>query len=265
MTGRIRMTFDGGIAEVVMNRPDKLNALDMTMFDALVAAGDALRSMAGLRAVVLSGAGKSFCAGIDLLSLQGAAGSGLADLQPRTHGTANKFQMAVLQWRELPVPVIAAVHGHALGGGFQIMLGADIRVVAPSARLAVREIHWGIVPDLAGTALMRSVARDDVIRELTYTGREFSGRDALSFGFATRLSGRPLETALALARDIAGANPHAIRAAKRLLNKAAAGAPTRDLLLEESREQEALIGSSNQREAVAANFAKRTPRFADCC
>ena len=183
-------------------------------------------------------------------------------LEARTHGISNRPQYAAWIWREVPVPVIAAVHGVAFGGGFQVMLGADFRYVAPGTRMCVMEMKWGLVPDMAGTQLMRHLAREDVVRELTYTGRIFSAEEAVDLGFATRLCDDPHGAALETAREIASKNPDAVRAAKRILNQApyadaAAG------LLSESREQDLLIGSANQIEAVKANLEKRAPKFED--
>jgi enoyl-CoA hydratase/carnithine racemase len=165
-------------------------------------------------------------------------------------------------WRDVPVPVIAAVHGVAFGGGLQVALGADIRIVAPDTRLSVMEIKWGLVPDMAGMVLMRELARDDVVRELTYTGRIFSGEEALRIGFATRVSADPLAEALQMAHDIAQKSPDAVRAGKRLLNGSASMSAA-ELLLAKSVEQKALIGSANQAEAVKANMERRAPLFAD--
>jgi enoyl-CoA hydratase/carnithine racemase len=195
-------------------------------------------------------------AGADVLG-EGAAG---ADLLARTHGISNAAQQVAMVWREVPVPVIAAVHGVAFGGGLQVALGADIRIVAPDARLSVMEIKWGLVPDMAGMVLMRELARSDVVRELTFTGRIFSGEEALQIGFATRLSADPLAEALQMAHEIAGKSPDAIRAGKRLLNASLAQSAA-ELLMAESIEQKALIGSANQTEAVKANIERRAPQF----
>jgi enoyl-CoA hydratase/carnithine racemase len=263
MNDRIAIDIDKGVADVRLTRADKMNALDPAMFDALVAACDRLGKEKGLRAVVLSGEGRAFCAGLDMGRFSAMKqGGGVGDIEKRTHGLSNAFQYAVLGWRELPVPVIAAVHGVAFGGGFQLALGADIRYVAEETRLSVLEIKWGLVPDMGGTVLMRNLAREDVVRELTYTGRIFSAQEALAFGFATRVCADPRREALALAREIADKNPHAVRAAKRLLNVAADESEAA-CLLAESREQGALVGSPNQVEAVKANLDKRAPRFAE--
>jgi enoyl-CoA hydratase/carnithine racemase len=263
---RVKVEMADGVAEVTLNRPDKLNALDPAMFEAIIAGGESLSRMAGLRAVVLAGAGKGFCAGLDKETFASiAAGSAvptLRDLAKRTHGVANDFQQAAYVWRTLPVPVIAAIHGPALGGGFQIALGADIRYVAPDARLSILEIKWGLVPDMAGIALMRELARSDVIRELAMTGRVFSGAEALAHGFATSVHADPLAAARATAREIAGRSPDAVRALKRLLNMAS-DADAAAILLAESKEQSALIGSPNQVEAVRAGVEGRAGRFAD--
>lgn len=252
-----------GVAEVRLNRPDKLNALDAAMFAELVAAAARLAAEPSLRAVVLSGEGRAFCAGLDMAGFAAAGGSPLGgDLSARTHGRANLFQAAVLCWRDLPVPVVAAIHGSALGGGFQIALGADIRIVAPDAKLSAMEIRWGIVPDMGGILLMRELARADICRDLVYTGRVFSGEEAERLGFATRLGPDPRAEALAAAREIASRSPDAVRAAKRLLGIGDEALRDR-VLLAESAEQAGLIGAPNQREAVAANFGKRPPRFRD--
>jgi enoyl-CoA hydratase/carnithine racemase len=262
---RVLIEIQDGIAEVTLNRPDKLNALDPEMFKAIIAAGERLSRTAGLRAIVLAGAGKGFCAGLDketFASIVARCAPALGDLTKRTHGLANDFQQAAYVWRTLPVPVIAAIHGVALGGGFQIALGADVRYVTPDARLAIMEIKWGIVPDMGGIALMRELARSDVIRELAMTGRIFSGAEAFAFGFATSLHADPLAAARATAKEIAARSPDAVRATKRLLN-AASDADAAAILLAESKEQAALLGSPNQIEAVRAGMEGRRGRFAD--
>jgi len=168
---RVSIAIEDHVADVRLTRPEKLNALDPAMFAALTDAIAQLEATSGLRAAVLSGEGRGFCAGLDMASMA-SGGSGM-DLATRTHGLANDFQQVAWGWRTLPVPVIAAVHGVAFGGGLQIASGADIRIVAPDARLSAMEMKWGIVPDMAGYALWRGNVRDDVLRELIYTAREF--------------------------------------------------------------------------------------------
>ncbi|MCZ8320443.1 MAG: crotonase/enoyl-CoA hydratase family protein [Novosphingobium sp.] len=253
---------DNGVAQVRMIRADKMNALDPAMFDTLIEAGEVLHSMPGLRAVVLAGEGRSFCAGLDLTSMANTNRHDAVPLTDRTHGNANRPQQVAMLWRKLPVPVIAAVHGVCFGGGLQVASGADIRVVDPTARMAVMELKWGLVPDMAGYALWRGMVRDDVLRELTYTNREFTGEQAGEYGFATIVDPNPVARATAIAADIANRNPHAQRAAKRLFN-AYLHASVDEILMAESIEQQKLIGSKNQIEAVMSQMEKRPARFVD--
>ena len=252
---------DDGVAQVRLIRADKMNALDAEMFNRLIEAGQALQNMKGLRCVVLAGEGRAFCAGLDLSSFGRQRGDE-PPLTERTFGNANRAQQVAMQWRKLPVPVIAAVHGVCFGGGLQIASGADIRIAAPDTRLAVMEMRWGLVPDMGGIALWRGLVRDDVLRELTYTNREFTGAEALTLGLATYVDEDPLARAIAIARTVADRNPHAMRGAKRLLN-AMADKVTAELLMEESMEQHQLLGSRNQMEAVMAGMEKRKARYED--
>lgn len=273
MSDRIQITRDGGVADVRLNRPEKMNALDPDMFEALNTTSAELAADPTLRCVVLSGEGKAFCAGLDFSSFQ-AMGSGdrkpaEGDAAPANAGLLNteerithRGQQAVYGWTEMPVPVIAAVHGHALGGGIQLALGADIRIVAPDAKLSVLEIRWGLIPDMTGTQALVNLVGLDVAKELTFTGRMVSGAEAVELGLATHLSDDPRGDALALAADIASKSPHAIRAAKRLFNSAPKDS-TAEGFAKERAEIAALIGSANQVEQVTAFFEKREPNFVD--
>ncbi len=260
--GRVSISVADGIADVKLTRGDKMNALDPAMFAGIIAAIDWLRTAPGVRVVVLSGDGRAFCAGLDMQSMASGGASMGRDLTARTHGLANDFQQVSWGWRELPMPVIAAVHGVALGGGFQIMSGADIRIAHPDTRLAIMEMKWGLVPDMAGLPLWRGTIRDDVLRELSYTAREFNAVEGVGYGAITRLADDPHAAATALAREIAGRNPDAVRGMKRLAN-AMPDEPAAALLMSESVEQAAVIRTPNQVEAVMANFEKRAPRFVD--
>lgn len=260
---RVAITLDDqGVAQVRMIRADKMNALDPDMFDMLIEAGQALYDMPGLRCVVLAGEGRSFCAGLDMGSMADTARHDRLPLTERTHGNANRPQQVAMLWRKLPVPVIAAVHGVCFGGGLQIASGADVRVVDPAARMSVMEMKWGLVPDMGGYALWRGTVRDDVLRELTYTNREFTGAEAQTLGFATLVDPNPVARATAIAHDIASRNPHAQRAAKRLFARYL-HASEDEILMEESIEQQKLIGSKNQIEAVMSQMQKRAADFTD--
>lgn len=277
---RVTINVTDGVADVRLNRPDKMNALDDAMFRGIVDAGERLSAEPGVRAVVLSGEGRAFCAGLDMGSFGAMASAGDRKDDPvaatesadsgrparglfqRSSGPGNRGQQAAWVWQQVPVPVIAAVHGVAYGGGLQIALGADIRVVAPDARLSVMEIKWGLVPDMSGTQTLRHLVRLDVAKELTFTGRVISGTEAVELGLATQVSTTPLEAALEMAREIASKSPDAIRANKLLFNE------TRHLDIEagmklEEKLQGGLIASPNQVEAVKANMQKRQPDFTD--
>jgi enoyl-CoA hydratase/carnithine racemase len=267
MTGqRVTVGIIDGVADVRLARPEKRNALDGAMFAGLVTAGERLKSEPGVRAVVLSGEGPDFCAGLDFGSFaamrDGERLSALVDLPPGGGPARATGQRAAYVWTEIGVPVIAAVTGNALGGGLQIALGADIRIVAPDARMSVLEIRWGLVPDMTGSQLLPELVGRDVAKELTFSGRVVRGEEAVALGLATRVDPDPRKAALELARSIAGRNPHAIRAAKRLLDLAGR-VDLETGFAAEQREIGALIGSPNQAEAVAAQFEKRPPRFTD--
>lgn len=262
---RIRITrHDNGVAEVAMVRADKMNALDEAMFRSLLAAQDELRALPDVRAVVLHGEGRAFCAGLDRSRFQemgsGRTSGTLGDLVARTHGAANAAQQVAWGWRQLPVPVVAAVHGVAFGGGLQIALGADIRVVHPATRMSVLEIKWGLVPDMAGCVFLTELVRPDIARALVFTGREVSGTEAAAIGLATEVHDDPLAHARQLAARIAAWSPAAVKAGKRLLN-AALPTDAQAVLLAESHEQARLIGSAEQREAVMAGLEGRPGRY----
>jgi enoyl-CoA hydratase/carnithine racemase len=252
-----------GVADVRLNRPEKLNALDMALFTALAETAAALADTPAVRVVVLSGAGRSFCAGLDLTAFSAmAAGERWCPADdPTTTGADGRSlgQRAVLAWYDLPVPVIAAVRGHALGGGLQLALGADIRLAAPDATFSVYEINWGLTPDMAGTQLLPRLVGPDVAAELTYTGRTVEAAEADRIGLVTRLVEDPLAAARALAARIAAVNPDAVRASKGLLRQA--HGPIEDGLAAERAAMAAIMGSPNQREAAAAGLEKREPRF----
>ena len=263
----VTIELAGGVADVRLNRPEKYNALSRDMFAALGEAGERLAGDPSLRAVVLSGNGRGFCAGLDFDSFRamsdaGAASRGAAPAPAVAERPDNFFQRSAYTWKRMPVPVIAAVHGVAYGGGFQIALGADLRIARPDARFSILEIQWGLVPDVAITQTVRDVLRLDVAKELVWTGRVVDGKEAQALGIVTRLAEDPLAAAQALAREIAGRSPDAIRAGKRLLEEAWHAEPSAGLSLE-ARLQGGLIGTPNQVEAVRASFEKRAARFRD--
>jgi len=264
MADRLQVEMQGYVAIVRLNRPHKHNAIDIDMFEAIIEVGSRLAGDAAVRAVVLTGAGDHFCAGIDLSVFQGggisAAGSGRMDAIDDS--PANFFQKAAFAWRELPVPVIAAIHGVAFGGGLQIALGADIRYATADAQLSIMEIKWGLVPDMAISATAHHLMPVDRAKELAYTGRVISGSEAYASGLITGVREDPFAAALALAGEIAARSPQAIRAIKKLFDESWHTGTDESLRLEATL-QTSLMGAPNQLEAVQANLQKRKPDFGD--
>lgn len=259
---RVLVEVSDHVATVTLSRPDKHNALDPAMFEAIVAAAERVSRTAGVRVVVLRGAGPSFCSGLDLGSLLSGE-DGLDGVVGELHGPVpNRFQRVAYDWATLPVPVIAAIHGNCLGGGLQIALAADIRIATPDCRLSVMEVKWGLVPDMSLTQTLPRLVGVDIAKELTFTGRVISGEEAHALRLLTHLAADPLATANVLAREIAANSPHAVRAAKRLLNRAWS-APAEEGLALEAELQSELIGSPNQLAAVTAGLSKQPAQFND--
>ncbi|EON32849.1 Enoyl-CoA hydratase/carnithine racemase [Gordonia terrae C-6] len=253
---------DAGVATATLNRPDKHNALDPAMFDALIEVTGTLAEDKRVRAVVVHGSGKSFCSGLDVSSLgQGGSVNSLLEREPGVLG--NHAQRVSLDWGRVPAPVIAAITGNCFGGGLQIALGADIRYSTPDARLSIMEVKWGLVPDMGITQTLPRLVSADVAKELTFTGRIIDGTEAHRLGLVTRVVEDPLTAALDLAHEIASKSPHAVRAAKRLYDESWAGTDPAAALMLESRLQVGLMGSPNQMEAVHAGMSRREARFAD--
>jgi enoyl-CoA hydratase/carnithine racemase len=257
-----------GVAVVELNRPDKRNALDGPMFGALARVGAELRRAPALRAVVLTGRGESFCAGLDMASFaemqqgRGPADQAVDPTEMQPGGLTHLGQQTAWTWRQLPVPVIAALRGHALGGGLQIALGADVRIAHPDTKLSVREVHFGITPDMTGTYTMSRLARPDVALLLAATAELFDARRGFELGLVTQLSEAPLEAALTAARAMAAQSPDAIRGVKRLIYGGDGDAPGRQFALERETVL-SLVGTPNQVEAVTAGFERRPAVFVD--
>lgn len=260
---RVTTEIRDHIAHVTLTRADKMNAVDPDMAEAIVAAGEALKDNADIRAVLLSAEGRAFCAGLDVASFgQHASGGDQTDrIVTRTHGPSNLMQQVAMVWREIPVPVIAAVQGVAFGAGFQLALGADVRIAAPGTKFAVMEAKWGLVPDMGGMVLMPKLMRSDVIRLMTYTAEPVSAEQGLNWGFVTEIAEDPLARATEIVETIADKSPSGTRLAKSLIDLAESGASTEEILMAESVEQAKLIGGAHQKEIVMANMQKRKPAF----
>lgn len=268
---RVKVSIEGGIADVRLDRADKRNALDPAMFDAIARAGKDLVSNKEIRAVVLSGSGASFCAGLDFASFQSMANGGSSNSETKSNSGENAgamqpgaithlAQQICWVWQEVPVPVIAAIQGHALGGGMQLALGADIRIAHPDTQFAMREVHWGLIPDMTGTLMLSRLVRDDVAKDLVFSARVISGTEAHQLGVVTRLTDSPLEVAMQIANEIAERSPDAVRGAKALINRLS-NAGAAEHFAEERKIIYSLIGKPNQVEAVMSNFEKRPASF----
>ena len=246
-----------------MVRAEKHNGLDWRMFVALNEAIDALRGRSGLRAAVLSGEGPSFCAGLDFQSFAAADGASAGDGFAAVDGSAANFaQRVAYGWRELEVPVIAALTGACFGGGLQIALAADLRNTAADARLSVMESRYGLVPDMSLSQTIGRLVRDDVARELTYTARIVEAPEALELGLVTRIEAEPLAAARSLAGEIAARSPDAIRRAKRIANEAPKLSSADGLALEAALLRE-LLGTPNEVAAATAALTRRPAEFTE--
>ena len=262
----VTIDIQNGIADVRLNREEKYNALSQDMFDAIIEAGQALASADDVSAVVLSGDGRGFCAGLDMASFASMSDgprkpkSDTDSLLAKDERPENRAQRPAMVWKQLPMPVISSLHGVVFGGGCQIALGTDIRIAAPDIKMSIMEIKWGLVPDMSITQTLRDIMPMDVAKELTFTGRILNGEQAKEVGLVTRVANDPLAAAMELAEEIAGKNPDAVRAGKALYEQAW-HADARTGLELEAALQAQLIGTANQIEAVKANFEKRAPAF----
>lgn len=251
------------VADVRLNRPEKMNALSIPMFEAINAAAEKIMADKSIRAVVLSGEGRAFCAGLDLANFTNpeafggdAFGNGRGGYWP------NFYQKPGYLWKDVPVPVICALHGVVFGGGIQIALGADIRIAHPETKLSVMEIKWGLIPDMSGSQTLRDLVRLDIAKELVFTGRIVEATEAQQIGLVTRLDENPREAALAMAREIAKRNPQAVTLGKLLLESTWHGDDARGLEMEEKL-QATLLMSPNQMEAVMSEMQKRPANFSE--
>jgi enoyl-CoA hydratase/carnithine racemase len=256
---RVLTEIHGPVAYVWLNRPDKLNGVDLELITELIAAAEALKANRDIRAVVLQGKGRSFCAGLDFASAfrdkKKVARFFFAG--PRT---VNTFQRVAWVWRELPVPVIAVVHGHCYGAGLQLAAGADFRFTTPDATWSILEAKWGLIPDMSGTVPFSELLPADVVMRLTMTGESFTGERAAELGLATEVSDDPLAAALALVDQIAERSPDSVAATKKLLYANRHGSVRQAFRLER-RLQSAMFKAKNTAIARKAGMSKQKPEF----
>ena len=260
MTDRIALEVDDGVAYVRLNRPDKYNGLDLPLLRALVDTAAELGKDPSVRVVILSGAGKAFCAGLDFASV-GKSPAAFARAALKVPGqSTNLFQRACWAWRELPVPVIAVLHGHCYGGGMQLALAADFRFATPDCELSIMEGKWGLIPDMPGSVTLRELVPMDVAMRLTMTAEIFDGTQAAGYGLVTGVADDPMKEAEALAAEFLTRSPDALALTKRLLHTTWHRSPRRAFWIE-TWQQARLMRGANHRIARAANLAKRTPEY----
>ena len=264
MSERILVEFENHVAKVTLNRAAKRNAADAALLQGLITAGQRLAKEKSLRAVLLQGAGEHFCAGIDVSIFSGQESIEVQRerMQPQPDTTANFYQHAVLVWRDMPVPVVAALDGCTFGAGFQLAMAADIRIGGNALRMSIMEVNWGVIPDMGLTVTLPGVVADDKLRELAYTGRIVEAEEAHALGLVTQLNDDPKSAALRLTSDIAAKSPDAIRSMKRLFNEAPEETRGARLRLEADLQWSVMSGD-NHREAALANTEKRHARFSD--
>jgi enoyl-CoA hydratase/carnithine racemase len=256
------LNADGPIAELRLNRPEKKNAVTLELLADLVAACEMLAGQPGLRAVVLSGAGGDFSAGMDTSVLMGFAGNldAIKAEMLAPEGDANRFQAPAKALADLPVPVIAAIDGVCFGAGIQLALAADFRIAAPAAKLSIMEGKWGLIPDMGISLSLPRLMPADRAKALIMTARVMSGAEALAEGLVTRLSDNPHAAAMAFAQELAARSPDAVRASKALVDALWSNRTAEGLRLE-AELQAALMGAPNQVETVMARMQGREPVY----
>jgi enoyl-CoA hydratase/carnithine racemase len=258
-TDRVLLEVRDSVAYVTLNRADKYNGLDLPMLRALVAVAARVEADRDVRAVILAGDGPAFCAGLDFASV-GKDPRGFALAALKLPGRLNLFQRACWAWRELPVPVIAVLHGHCFGGGMQLALAADFRFATPDCELSVMEGKWGLIPDMTGSVTLRELVPMDVAKRLTMTAEVFDGRQALAYGLVTGVAEDPAKEAEALAGQLLTRSPDAVALTKKLFHRTWGQRPARAFWTETVL-QVRLLRGANHRIARTANLAKEAPAF----
>jgi enoyl-CoA hydratase/carnithine racemase len=256
MADRILLTRENGVAEVSLNRPDKRNALDLEAFRAIAETQKELARERDLRAVILTGSGVDFCSGLDIKSVMEDPAGMRRLLWKWLPWQSNLAQVVSTGWRRLPVPVIAAIQGRCWGGGFQIALGADFRIVHPNASLSIMESKWGLAPDMGGSIALRELTGRDQATWLAMSAEEFSGRRALELGLATAVTDDPAGVSRALAGQLLDRSPDAVAGIKRLFLRSWRGR-SGTALARETLYQLRILAGANQRIAVKRQFGEK--------
>ena len=260
MPSTLTCRVEGGVAQVRLNRPDKLNALTLDTLEDLVATARDLDRDRTLRGVVIAGAGDSFCAGLDFATVLKNPPRVARSFVPNPWRGTNLFQEACWAWRRVPVPVVAAVHGHCYGGGLQIALAADLRFTTADAQWSVLEAKWGLVPDMSGIQALSQQVRMDVAKRLTMTGEVVSGERAVDLGLASEVHADPVAAATAFIEQVATRSPDAVAATKRLFGRTWSSSDRRTFARERI-EQAKLLATKNTTIAREAAMKRAVPAF----
>jgi enoyl-CoA hydratase/carnithine racemase len=260
MTDRVKLEIADGIAYATLSRPDKLNSLDLPMFDSLASTPGRIAKDRSVRAVILQGEGNAFCSGLDFASVGKDQIGQIRAFAKLPVQTTNLFQKACWAWRGLPVPVLAVVRGHCYGGGLQLALAADFRFTTPDCQFSIMEGKWGLIPDMTGSVTLRELLPMDVAKRLTMTAEVFDGTRAKELGLVTEVTADPLQPAEALAAEIATRSPDSVAATKRLFHDTWTSSP-RSAFWTESQLQVRLLLGKNHKIARAAGKAKEVPKW----
>ena len=256
----IAVTVTDNIATITLNRPDKKNAMSFAMMRELIDCAGWIKKDKTIRAVIITGAGDTFCAGIDLADLNEPKGRA-SIVWELVKPAQSLFQKVCLIWRDMPVPVIACMHGHCIGAGLQLALACDIRIATPDCQLAIMEAKWGLVPDMGLTQSALHVVNADILKELAMTARTIDGEEAKNLGLVTHICDNPVAYAIELSSELANRSPDAVLASKRVVN--AMTQQKSGVIYQEKLWQLALIVGKNRKIALkkakdaSVTFAKR--------
>jgi len=243
--------------------------LDLPMFEAIAETAAKLRSNKSLRAIIIHGDGKAFCSGLDVKSMmKNNPKKKVERLLERPSGyggqdgskIGNLAQDVAYLWRDLPVPVICALHGVCFGGGLQIALGADFRFATPECCISIMEAKWGLVPDMSGSITIRELIPIDIAKELTMTGRVINGVQAAEIGLVTRCVEDPMAEAERVAKEIIQRSPDSVAASKNLFQSTWVASEEYCLRVETDL-QRTLLASWNQIAASGRTFGLKIPYF----
>ena len=255
----LNISKHNGIAYVGLNRPEKYNALNFKLFKEMDSCIKRLAKDKTLTAVILFGEGGNFSSGLDVKSVMSSPIDAVKLLFKWLPGNANLAQRVSIGWRRLPVPVIAVMEGICYGGGMQIVLGADIRIVAPECKMSIMEAKWGLVPDMAGFVGLREILPKDQALMLTMSADIISAQQALQLNLITSIEDEPMAAATALATKLTQTSPDANAAIKASINRSWS-ASIRQLLSRESWYQVRLLLGKNR--VIAAKRQGKDPQKA---